>query len=212
MGTRFIFNTKSKIGADTIQLKHKGLWLSKSNTKKITMMMATSRAMISSTIAAVVNRESVCKTHAATYFKCTPSSDEWDNIAAKLQLTYGGLSGDTTLKLGANGNFGYVTASVVNAGHVGSVIDEDGDHISYNNHTLHVSKKRILKNSDIGAITIIHEASHKYANSFDHDDRGYREADDSDWWTSGLTKSEALNNADSFAYFCFHVGRAKGIR
>jgi len=65
----------------------------------------------------------------------------------------------------------------------------------------------VLNDDDMAEITFIHEATHKYASTADHDKRGYLEADDSGFQAPGLTKAEALNNADSYAYFCYHAAR-----
>lgn len=209
MGTRFKFTTKTKIGGNTIQLKHKGLWLGKSDAKNITLMVSRARACLSSTIAAISSGTQDTG-FANTYFVGVPTPAEWLAISAKLELTYGGLRSDVTLKLGADGNFGVVRPTVTNSSNPAAVIDEDGDYVDYTTATLHVSKKRMLKSAELGIITIIHEASHKYANSFDHDDRGYREKDDSDWWEPGLTHAEAINNADSLAYFVYRQGASMG--
>lgn len=211
MGTRFLFTTKTKIGTNTIQLKHKGLWLSKDDAKNITRQIARARLMLSSTIAAVYNRTANAE-FARTYFIDVPTNEEWLIIHAKLELIYGGLNSDVTLKLGADGNYGFVRRDEgVSSTTPGAVLSEDGTYyISRERHTIHISKKQMLRNPELGIITLIHEASHKYANTFDHGNRGYREADDSGWWEPGLTKIEALNNADSYAYFVYRQGESMG--
>lgn len=215
MGTRFLFTKKKTLGF-VVQLKHKGVWLANADATRITKMVVRAKAMLSTTMAMISTGsiDSTTKGFANTYFLTGPGGPtqmEWNGIANVLQLTYQGLGNDVTLKLGADGNHGYVSASVVSPGTAGAVIDQDGDHVSYNGHTLHVSKKRMLRNPEVGTITIIHEASHKYANTFDHDDQGYREEDDSGWWAPGLTRAQALKNADSFAYFAYRVGESRGL-
>lgn len=198
MGSRFIFSTKAKLGVNVVQLKHKGLWLSGGDTKKIVDMVARARAMLSSTIAVLSSGGSTaCNTHANTYFLGIPTKDEWTTLSARLELIYGGLSSDVTLKLGADGDYGYIMKHSV-----------EGGGWSREGHTIHISKKRILKDEALGVITLIHEASHKYADFLDHGDAGYRESDDSGWWEPGLTKADALNNADSVAYFVYRVGES----
>lgn len=209
MGTRFLFNTKTNIGNNTIQLKHKGIWLGNRNAKKITLMIARARAMLSSTIAAI-SCGTVDQALAGTYFVGTPSATEWLELTSRMELTYGGLNSDVTLKLGADGAHGYVMASVVSATTPGAVVDKDGDHVSRAGHTMHVSKKSLLGSEEIGVVTIIHEASHKYANTFDYGWSGYRKSNDSDWEEPGLTHAEAVNNADSLAYFVYRQGAGMG--
>src|SRR5439155_17312339 len=100
MPTRFPFSTKAQIGGQTIQLRHKGLWLGKSNNAKITGMFQRAKALLSATIAALSSGpDADCIKHANTYFLCTPTAGEWQNIAAKLKLVHGGLNTDVTLKL-----------------------------------------------------------------------------------------------------------------
>lgn len=211
MATRFLFSTSTHIGGQTVQLRHKGLWLGDKDKTKITGMIQRAKTMLSTTIAAISSGpNAICRTHANTYFLCTPTPDEWRSVMAKLELTYGGLNSNFSLKLGADGDFGFVTSSVVSSTTPGAVIDRDGDHI-LRNGTIHVSKKRMLKSAELGIITIIHEATHKYANAWDHGDAGYREKDDSGWWEPGLQKDQALNNADSLAYFCYRVGESSGV-
>ena len=60
-----------------------------------------------------------------------------------------------------------------------------------------------LDDTELSIITFIHEATHKYAGTDDYDDRGYLENDGLDFLEPGLTKTEALNNADSYAWFCY---------
>ena len=214
-GTRFVFKTNTNIGSQTVQLRHKGLWLSKGDNKVITGEIMRARGMLSATIAAIYNGlDSTARGYAETYFLTPPTGPDVgqkQKIMSILELTYHGLSNDFTLKLGGDGDFGFVTRHGVNPGTQGSAVDpEDGTSWTRDGHAIHVSKKRMLKNHDIGVITIIHEGSHKFANTWDHGNKGYREEDDSGWWAPGLTTAEALENADSYAYFAFRVGAACG--
>lgn len=219
MGTRFLFKTKTEKMGMSITLRHKGLWLGKSNTKNINGMVMKAKSMLSATIAGISSGPSTdMQAHARTYFCGDPTPDEWRQIMAKLELTYNGLGCDVTLKLGADGAHGFVRASVVSSTTPGAVVDSDGDHVSYAGHTLHVSKKSLLKSTELGTVTIIHEATHKYANTFDHDWPGYRKEDDSGWesatddctYKGPLDKAHALNNADSYAYFVYRCGQSMG--
>jgi hypothetical protein len=210
MGTRFLFTTKKKLGGTTIQLKHKGLWLTAGDANTITGMIARARLMLSTTIAAI--SDGTCDAQANTYFLGTPSASEWLAVSAKLELIMGGLNTDLTLKLGGDGAFGFVRRSNVPSTSPGAVLFPNGAHYSREGHTIHVSKKRLLtRGEELGVITIIHEASHKYANTFDHGDAGYREQDDSGWEAPGMTMAEALDNADSYGYFVYRVGESMGV-
>jgi hypothetical protein len=210
MGTRFLFTTETKIGTHTIQLKHKGLWLGKGEAQNITRQLARARLMLSSTIAAVSGGNGDSD-FARTYFTDVPTATEWQNVLAKLELIYGGLNADVTLKLGGDGALGYVKRSEVSPTATGAVLFPDGKYWSREGHTIHVSKKRMeLRGEELAVVTIIHEASHKFANTFDHDNRAYRRRNDSNWLAPGLTKPEALINADSYGYFVYRQGASMG--
>lgn len=215
MGSRFLFTKKVKTLGFNLQLKHKGIWLANADASKITKAVARSKAMLSLAISRCgAYADSDAKRFAATYFLTPangPSTDEWSRIKSILQLTYQGIGNDVTLKLGAgSGAFGYVRHSTTNVPAQSIGLDSDGDMIAEKG-TIHISKKKLLGSAELLAVTFIHEATHKYANTFDHGDSGYREEDDSDWWAPGLTRAQALNNADSYGYFAFRVGEAYGL-
>jgi hypothetical protein len=66
----------------------------------------------------------------------------------------------------------------------------------------------VLRDRVLGPVTIIHEATHKYAGTGDYwyyDDKGIDVADNS---TLG-NKTEALHNADSYAWFMWYVRHTK---
>jgi hypothetical protein len=214
-GTRFKFKTDTGIGGQTVQLRHKGLWLSKSNNKAITRQIMRARGMLSATIAAIYNGlDSTARGYAATYFLTPPTGPDGGQraqIMSILEQTYHGLSNDITLKLGGDGDHGFVMRHAVPIGTPGSAVNPaDGFAWTRVEHTIHVSKKTLLNNPDLAVISLIHEGSHKFANTWDHGDKGYREEDDSDWELPGLTMAEALVNADSYGYFAFRVGAANG--
>ncbi len=216
MGTTFLFNTKRALPGMTVQLKHRGLWLSKSSSKELMGQITRAKAMLSTTMAAIQWPGTNERQQAAKYFVTAatgPKADQWAIIKSKLQLTYGGLSTDVTFKMGVHGQnaYGYVGVDKVAAGTANSFVDSDGDNITFGDHAVHLSKKKMLKDKEIGVITVIHECTHKFANTDDYGDSGYRHNDDSGWWEPGMTTQQALNNADSYAWFVYQVAKAKGI-
>lgn len=205
--TRFLFSTTKTLPGQTIQLRHKGIWLGKSAGGNIAKQVMWARSLLSTTIAALSSGlNGTDKAFAATYFLTPgtgPSPGDCTIIQTKLQQTYQGLSSDLTLKLGGDGAHGFVVERNNGFG------------------ALHVSKKTLMKGDALGVITLMHEASHKFAATEDGDggaggedseEAGYREEDDSGWWRPGLTPVLAINNADSYAYFAYRVGTARGIR
>ena len=86
----------------------------------------------------------------------------------------------------------------------------DGNYRTHEGHAIHISKRDMLRDADLGVKVLIHEATHRYANTLDHGDAGYRRQNDRDWGAPGLTVDQALNNADSYACFAVRIGRDLG--
>jgi hypothetical protein len=57
-----------------------------------------------------------------------------------------------------------------------------------------------------GVMTFLHEATHRYANTQDFDAKGYS-TDGVTFNAPGLTTMEALQNAESYGWFAYKVGR-----
>ena len=96
----------------------------------------------------------------------------------------GGAAGAVRGALSPRHNLGTRNGKVVSRGDIHIDLDTLGD-------------------EDLTVITFIHEASHKYASTADHGKSGYVENDGSAYEAPGLTKAQALKNADSYAWFCF---------
>jgi hypothetical protein len=125
------------------------------------------------------------------------------------------------LKLGADGALGFVTSTRCERSDSGAFQLNNSDVFhSFEGHTIHVRKKGILKRRGkrqrfIGPLSIIHEATHRFAQTTDYDRIGYRENDDTGWlkpeqgnrFQGPLTHDQALRNADSYAWFAYKVGR-----
>ena len=214
-GTRFIFKTTRALGGHTVHLRHKGPWLSNADTNAILGQVQTAKSMLSATIAAIYNGViGSAKRHAETYFLIPnppgPTAEQCRRIMEVLELTYNGLNSDVTLKLGADGSVGYVSRHRVAAGTPGAVMVSDGNYRTHEGHAIHISKRDMLRDADLGVKVLIHEATHRYANTLDHGDAGYRRQNDRDWGAPGLTVDQALNNADSYACFAVRIGRDLG--
>lgn len=214
--SRFLFSTKTNVAGQKVQLKHKGLTLAKADKTKITGQLSRGIACLDAALTATNGTLSAhTKEMAARYFLTSdsgPTGAQLTKIREFLHLTYNGLKSETTFKLGGDGAFGFVVRSAVAAGTEGSIAYPNGKTYSRAGHTIHVSKKRLLTRGDeLAVVTFIHEASHKYANTFDHGDQGYRKHDDSGWDEPGLLVDQALVNADSYGYFAYRVGVEAGV-
>ena len=221
--TRFIFKTTRVLGGQTVHLRHRVPWLPASATSAILDQVQRAKSMLSATIAVMHSATNpatrfndwatLAIQHARTYFLIPdvgPPFEQWSEILAVLELTYNGLNSDVTLKLGADGDVGYVSRHRVAAGTPGAVMISDGNYRTHEGHAIHISKRDMLRDADLGVKVLIHEATHRYANTLDHGDAGYRRQNDRDWGAPGLTVDQALNNADSYACFAVRIGRDLG--
>jgi hypothetical protein len=86
--------------------------------------------------------------------------------------------------------------------------DEDGDAI-HGMGEIHLDKNTVRTDMTMAVITYIHEATHRFSNTNDYADRGYFKSDGSSYIQPGLTWQQALNNADSYAYFVYKTMQAK---
>ncbi|AWF82163.1 hypothetical protein BTJ40_15735 [Microbulbifer sp. A4B17] len=91
--------------------------------------------------------------------------------------------------------------ATVKDGKLGFVEVEKGD--------VHMNAYTIDNNSNfLNAVTFLHEASHKYAGTVDHGDKGYTDKE-GEYLKKGLTKGSALINAESYARFIMHYYAAE---
>jgi len=86
--------------------------------------------------------------------------------------------------------------------------DEEGDEITRYGD-IHLDSTDLLTKPVYAAITLIHEATHKFSNTDDYDDKGYFKSDGSAFRAPGLTWQQALNNADSYAFFVYKIMQSK---
>lgn len=66
---------------------------------------------------------------------------------------------------------------------------------------IHLDSDRLDTGPELSAKTVIHEATHKFASTCDFGTKGYTDDDTSEFRAPGLTHTEALNNAESYARF-----------
>ena len=107
--------------------------------------------------------------------------------------------------------YGYVNISFTGRKHLtnGMVFhDEDGDVITRVGE-IHIDKATVRTDMKMAVITYIHEATHKFVNTDDYGDQGYFKSDGSTFCAPGINWQQALNNADSYAYFVLKVLESK---
>ena len=149
------------------------------------------------------------KAHMALYFKTANAGPTWTQMIAikrKLVLTMNGISSKVNVKVAPDEAYGYVGFKKGVKGVMRGLFSSrhnlgtrNGELVSRGD--IHID--RDVLGGELAVITFIHEATHKYADTVDHGDSGYVDNSGSDFDAPGLTTAQALNNADSYAWFCF---------
>lgn len=83
--------------------------------------------------------------------------------------------------------------------------DASGDAIAHRGE-IHLATD-VLNDPDVAAVTLIHEAAHKFSNLRDHGNQGYFDGKCRNYMTPGLQWQQALMNADSHAVFVYYLAR-----
>ncbi len=139
-------------------------------------------------------------------------------VRAVLQNVLANLDKDLSLKVGnfvdSENALGYASA------YFSGRRERVGGQIFYEDHDpaktrisrygdIHLDKRHVLNQPVKATITLIHEATHKFSNTDDHGARGYFNNDGTRFRARGLTYREALNNADSYAWFVYKTVTSK---
>jgi hypothetical protein len=212
---RIYTGTNVDIGGTKVKVKQI-LFQGKSDLVPITKnIVLSARAWLKTTIPECKNTPD--PKVAAAFNLCFISppnmSAAMNTVRSVLQTVLNFLGGSFALKVRADDDaYGYVTSYFQGRLHsrVTGVIqyDSDGDPIARRGE-VHVDTDTIRKNPVLATITLIHEAAHKWGNVDDHDDKGYFNPKCTAYGAPGLTWQQALNNADSYAVFCYKVMLAK---
>ncbi len=107
-----------------------------------------------------------------------------------------------------DGAYGYVRRYYAGRQHLvfgARHIDADGDVVSRRGE-IHLSPS-VLDDPEMAALTLVHEAGHRFSNLLDHGDKGYFTSDGRNYEQPGITPQQAMLNADSHAYFTLFMNR-----
>jgi hypothetical protein len=147
-----------------------------------------------------------------TCFLKVPDPAAVSTVKAVLTTTANSLRGQHGIKVRQDDDaYGYVNLSYGGRKHLTNGVvfyDGDGDAI-HRLGEIHLDKNTIRTDMTMATITYIHEATHRFANTDDHGDRGYFRSDGSAYIQPGLTWQQALINADSYAYFVYKTLQSK---
>jgi len=138
-----------------------------------------------------------------------PSDDEKQQIRRIITQTRNGLNGDVTVKVGPDAKaYGYV----VNKSGVGAtkgyhnMITRSADGNQWRVGAIHIDSDTLEDKDRLSALTLIHEATHKYAGTMDYCYFDNNSRDPDGVFTD---KKFALVNADSYAWFILKIGRKR---
>ncbi len=183
------FGSDSKTSFGKVRLKHRELFFSREAERNSIETVEKAYSAVRQTIAVMMSGGTKAKRKLdqamQTYFKC----DNTLKVMATLELVQNGMKGGYSLKT-SNTSFSR------NVNFFGDKPDEVD----------HVRRDYIMNNRFQAVRALIHEATHKFADTEDFGEKGYIYADGSDFREQGITYDECLINADSYAYFCMALG------
>ncbi len=198
-----------------IKTKHGEMALINIEQQQIGHTVSVSRGIVAQVIGLLAwptaSHRARVHAHMARYFltdAAGPSRAEVETVLKKLELVMNGINNKINVKVAPDDSaYGYVGfktgvtgfarglfSSRHNLGTRGGKIVSRGD--------IHIDRDT-LDDAELSIITFIHEATHKYASTADHGDSGYLDNSGLQFDAPGLTKKQALNNADSYAWFCY---------
>jgi hypothetical protein len=197
------FGSDSKTSFGKVRLKHRELFFSREAERNSIETVEKAYSAVRQTIAVMMSGGTKAKRKLdqamQTYFKC----DNTLKVMATLELVQNGMKGGYSLKT-SNTSFSR------NVNFFGDKPDEvdltEGYVRGGNIGDIHVRRDYIMNNRFQAVRALIHEATHKFADTEDFGEKGYIYADGSDFREQGITYDECLINADSYAYFCMALG------
>lgn len=209
------FKTGGDSGRVRVKTQEGHPGLSQLETQQLTQAVSVSRTILPHVLGQLCWPQSGTKdarnARLSRYFLTgpgTPAPDELNTIYKTLELVKNGINAKINVKVAPDDDaYGYVGSKFGAAGALRGVFSprhnlgtRDGKTVSRGD--IHVDQDT-LGDEDLMVITFIHEATHKYASAADHGKSGYLDNNGLTFDAPGLTKAQALKNADSYAWFCF---------
>lgn len=183
-------------------------------SEQVAGVVTESRRILQQVIAWVAwpasNRDRLFSHFGRYFLNPNPTTDDRNKCIIVLEKTMNGINAKFNLKVKEQDDaYGYVGFETGLKGVLRGVFSP--------RHNLGTRRGKIVSRGDIhirrdllaadqfglAVITFIHEATHKYASTVDHGDSGYIDNDGLTYDAPGLTAAQALNNADSYAWFCY---------
>jgi hypothetical protein len=208
-------------GDPAIHVKYTGLSISTEKKDSATEAVVRARSMVSFVVAKLgsleeMNSSKVVSLRARNYFKLDgPATQaEFDLIKSVLVMIQTGLNSDMNIKVSpVAGKAGYVrrhdaprkarwTQGTRTHDKAGNPLNASED---VYRGDIHITKEQLKKDIRYQAKNVVHESSHKFASTSDFGERGYTNDQGGAFRKTGLTKDEALNNAESYAQFVLRI-------
>ena len=202
------FKTTKKTSFGKVRLKHRELFFDgEVETKSLETVEKAYRA-VTWTIALgysggtrASERFSDCL---QAYFKSGTRAK--GRVLSVLELIQGGMRGGFSLKTDVTSTSRFTNVFGIDEDHVpgieGYVRGVGGSNVG----NIHVNRNYIMNNRFMAVCTMIHEASHRFAQTADFGEQGYIRDDGSDFREPGITAEQCLRNADSYAFICMTMG------
>lgn len=213
--SRFNHARQSQVGGTTLttMIRHSGHRTQISN--RLGKELGKARELLQVTMAQLNGPAlgTAYKRFATRYFLAPdtgPSTSDLETIKNIILLTANGLASDVTIKVGdhagkgdedVHGQVNYKVKATAKPYH-NQVLDLD-DGITYRAGAVMMDDDTLLNGGRLAVVTLIHEATHKYAGTND-----YCYFEDDSYNPDGVftDKIEALKNADSYAWFVYKMG------
>ncbi len=221
MPTTYLFPThRNAITAGgqalNITLKHRGPQLGAQDADGIAASVVRAVEMLERALAFVMGASlpEALQARAEYIFRRKLRMDDVLTLQRVYRLTLQGLSADPTLKLGTGQNLvlgrvsGISTLKLKHAmrdPETNEPWDLPNGRYVRRKGTIHISKRQMADLPNRRSISVVHEATHKYANTHDFGDKGYWDYGAKTYRNEDLKHGEAMQNADSFAIFAYDI-------
>lgn len=194
-----------------IKTKHGEMGLTNLESEQLSGIVTESRRILQQVIGWVswpTDRDRLNRHFGRYFLNPAPSMNDRNECVKCLEKTMNGINSKINIKVAPDDSaYGYVGFRTGAAGALRGVFSprhnlgkRNGGIVSRGD--IHLDRD-VLDDRGLAIITFIHEATHKYASTADHGDSGYLDDDGLTFSAPGMTPAQALNNADSYAWFCY---------
>lgn len=200
------FGTGTKTSFGKVRLKHREVFFGNETQTASVETLEKAFSALQRTIGWLSHPTATKLQDAMTlYFKS--GTDKTTTVQGILELTINGMrTGKLSLKTDNTTASRFVNEFGVDRGDVPNIEGYVRNGSDGSKGDIHVTRDYLMNNRFQAVRTFIHEATHRFASTNDFAEQGYMFANGSDFRQPGITATQCLNNADSYAYFCMAMG------